>query len=95
MAIERALSSDRLISSWSTVLPVTPAIAVLFCDEMWFPERLTSADVISYPEVRSALSFDERIARDKLARSTTPPFRIPRDGASPTPITRCLPECVA
>src|SRR5690349_18480761 len=49
---------------------------------------LTSAEVISSPDVDSAFSTERVIACDAAARSTMTPFLIPSEGSMPTPRMR-------
>src|SRR3990172_4257483 len=87
-AIERAASRARLTSSGPMMRPETPAMPLLFSEAICAPDRLTRADVISNPEVRSALSLAASTARATPSKLTTPPFFIPSDGTIPTPMTR-------
>src|SRR5574341_1333640 len=62
----------------------------LFTEETCPPARLTSAEVISRPEVCSARSTERVMACVAVARSTTTPLRIPSDGSMPTPMMRMV-----
>src|SRR3972149_410937 len=68
--------------------PDTPAMPLLLSEAICAPDRLTSAELISKPEVRSALSLADSTARATPSRLTTPPLRIPSDGTMPTPMMR-------
>ncbi len=50
---------------------------LLFSEAICAPDRLTRADVISNPEVRSALSLAASTARATPSRLTTPPLLHP------------------
>ncbi len=65
-----------------------PTAPRLLTDETCAPARLTSAEVISSPEVCSAFSTERVIACVAAARSTMTPLRIPSEGSMPTPRMR-------
>src|SRR5215216_6177266 len=70
------------------ILPLTAAAPRLLTEETCAPAMLTSAEVISIPEVDSAFSTERVMACDAAARSTIMPFLIPSEGSMPTPRMR-------
>src|SRR5215217_1158078 len=70
------------------IFPLTAAAPLLFTDETCAPAILTSAEVISSPDVDSAFSTERVMACEAPAKSTITPLRMPADGSTPTPRMR-------
>src|SRR5574340_205268 len=90
MAIARAWSSARETSVASITPPGTATTPRLLIEETCPPARLTSAELISIPEVCSACSTERVMACDARPRSTMTPRRMPSDGSIPTPMMRMV-----
>src|SRR5215208_682932 len=76
------------MSYCSIMFAFTATAPRLFTEATCAPAILTSADVISSPDVDSAFSTDFVIACEAAARSTMIPLRIPSEGSMPTPRMR-------
>src|SRR5574339_451526 len=70
------------------MLPLTATAPRLLTEETCAPAMLTSAEVISSPEVDSAFSTERVTACEAAARSTIMPLRMPSEGSMPTPRMR-------
>src|SRR5215216_5568084 len=88
MATARDCSRACATSYCSITFPLTATAPRLFTLATCAPAMLTSADVISRPEVDSAFSTERVIAWEAAARSTMIPFLIPSEGSMPTPRMR-------